>query len=185
MSDTGEHEQQRRWGRLIRLSTRPQKSEKREQPELGSSEPRGVRAVLEKPEAAVRGILASLETRTDRFLASRHAVSLPAPVAGFAARAVLAFQACAEKVGGSAWGSFDVGTFARWLGKRENLHPAVVPDLFRALRSVFSWLVVENEIDPLTAQQIVEELEAREDEIVHGVIDRHLAAGDKSRLPVG
>ena len=130
----------------------------------------------EKPEAAVRQILSTLETRTERFLASRHAVSIPKPVAGFAARAVLAFQACAARVGGSAWGSFDVGTFAGWLGKRDNLHPAVVPDLFRALRGVFSWLVVENEIDPITAQQIVEELEAHEDEIVHGVIDRHLAA---------
>jgi hypothetical protein len=178
MSETGEENRQERWGKLIRLSTRRKKPKKTKR----VSRP----AILEKPEAAVRGILATLEERTDRFLASRHATSLPEPVAGFAARAVLAFQACAEKVGGTSWGSFDVGTFVRWLGKRDNLHPAVIPDLFRALRSVFNWLVVEKEIDPLTAAKIVEELEAREDEIVHGVIDRHLAAerSTKSGAPL-
>lgn len=168
MSETGEHDEtQRRWGRLIRLSTR------RRRPDATPESP--LAAMWDKPEAVVRRILSNLDTRAERFLASRHAVSLPKPVAGFAARAVLAFQACAARAGGT-WGSFDVGTFARWLGKRDNLHPAVVPDLFRAFRSVFTWLVVENEIDPLTAKQIVEELEAREDEIVHGVIDRHLAS---------
>ncbi len=176
MSETGEEERQKRWGKLIRLSTR------REGPRKPKRAPR--KALREKPEAAVRGILATLDEKSERFLASRHAMSLPEPVAAFAARAVLAFQACAEKVGGSPWGSFDVGTFAGWLGKRDNLHPAVVPDLFRALRSVFDWLVVEKEIDPITAAQIVEELEAREDELVHGVIDRHLAATASKGRPL-
>ncbi|MBW2461931.1 MAG: hypothetical protein JRH11_09800 [Deltaproteobacteria bacterium] len=168
MSNTGEHEEERRWGRVIRLSAR-------RKPANDSGNRTRAAAIWEKPEAAVRGILSRLDTRSERFLASRQAVNLPRPVAAFAARAVFAFEACAAAGRNASWGSFDVSSFARWLGKRENLHPAIVPDLFRALRGVFSWLVVEKEIDAVTAAQIVEDLEATEDEFVHDVIDRHLA----------
>lgn len=129
--------------------------------------------LLGVPVGGAKRLMMEVNRRVARFEQSRHAASLEPQVAQVALHSLLVWQGtlCSRI---DRWADFDASEYAAWLTAQSLLHPAVVPELYRAWRCSLEWLVEEGVVAAREAESIFEDLCDLENALVHLVIDAYL-----------